>query len=53
MKYHRMKEIATDLMEVAENTGFEYEILADCFEDLIAKGKTPEAAMELIRKSFK
>lgn len=52
MKFHSMKDIAITLMDVADATGFEYELLAECFDELINDGISAEAAVEVIERSF-
>lgn len=38
--FNSMKEIATALMEVALNSGYEYDMLCECVEDLVYDGES-------------
>ena len=33
-EYHRMKDIATALAEIADDTGYDYDYLSWCFDDV-------------------
>lgn len=48
MKFYRVKDIATALCEVAANTGYEYEYLAECFQELVDDGETAESAFQQV-----
>lgn len=45
MIFHRMKEIATYLMEVAEDTGYAYEFLCDRVSELVEDGQNYNSAV--------
>lgn len=45
MMFHRMKEIATYLMEVALDTGYSYEFLCDRVEELVEDGENYNSAV--------
>lgn len=49
MKFHRMKEIATAIQDVAEKTGYAFDFLAQCFDELINDGETAERAFEEVK----
>lgn len=48
-KYTRIKDIAIDLQELAEDTGYDYDFLGQQFDECIRDGMTPEAAMRLVQ----
>lgn len=45
MIFHRMKEIATYLMDVALDTGYSYEFLCDMVEELLQDGQDYNSAV--------
>lgn len=49
MKFNRMKEVATAIQEVADATGYSFEFLASCFDELIADGETASSAFSFVR----
>ena len=48
MKFHRMKEIATAIQDVADATGYSFEVLADIFNEGIADGETAEESYQFM-----
>lgn len=48
MKFHRMKEIATAIQDVADATGYSFEVLADVFNEGIADGETAEESYQFM-----
>lgn len=44
MTFHRMKDIATALVEVAEDTGYAYDFLCDRVTELVEDGESYDAA---------
>ena len=46
--YSRMKEIVCDLIECAEETGYDYDFLAENVEDLVESGDTYDEAMDQV-----
>lgn len=49
MKFHRMKEIATAIQDVADATGYPFEVLADVFNEGIADGESAEESFSFMR----
>ena len=49
MKFHRMKEIATAIQDVAFATGYSYEFLSSVFMEAIKDGETAEDAFTSLR----
>lgn len=48
MKFNRMKEIATAIQDVADATGYPFEVLADIFNEGIADGETAEESYQFM-----
>lgn len=49
MKFNRMKEIATAIQDVADATGYPFEVLADVFNEGIADGESAEESFSFMR----
>ena len=49
MKFHRIKEIATAIQDVAFATGYSYEFLSSVFMEAIKDGETAEDAFTSLR----
>ena len=48
MRFNRMKDIATYLMEVAEDTGYSYEFLCDRVSECIRDGESYNQAVAFV-----
>lgn len=48
MKFTRVKEIATALTEVSMDTGYDYDYLANRFNECVEDGQTAEEAFEFV-----
>ena len=49
MKFHKMKEVATAIQDVADATGYPFEFLVDVFNEGIADGETAEESFSFMR----
>ena len=49
MKFNRMKEIASAIQDVADTTGYPFEVLADVFNEGIADGESAEESFSFMR----
>lgn len=49
-EYYSMKDIATDIQCIALDTGYDYEFLCGCVDDLVADGMTYEEAIKEVRE---
>lgn len=48
LNYTSVHEIADDLMEVSEDTGYDYNFLIEMYTDSIRDGQSCESAMEYV-----
>lgn len=48
--YERMKEVAVDVANIAFDTGLSFDALAEYVEKQVAKGKTYEQAMYILKR---
>ena len=50
MKFTRMKDIATHLQEVSEDTGYDYDYLCERVEDQVRDGDTYNEAVDFVTR---
>ena len=48
LKFKRMKDIAIAIMEVALDTGYEYDFLSQMVDEQVAEGETYEDAFRFV-----